>query len=386
VRITTQLIEAESDAHLWTEIYDRDLEDIFQIQSDVAQQIASALRVELTADEVARIEKKPTENLRAYNLYLMGRSRIARGLLTWDNVEAAASYFEQAIAEDPNFAAAYAELGFTYYSRLVLGAPRELAVGEYRRLAETAIALDPDDAYANAIMSYVHLWDGDLEAGEARQQRVLELAPSAARSYTGYAMWARRVDEQIAYVRIGLQFDPLDSWARQWLAEWQIQARRFAEAIHEAQEFYALDSDDAALSLADAYFHGGRRQEAREVYLHALEVYSSLERTPYSIAALAYINGMLERGEQARTLLRELEVMSQAEYVFPMSAAKAYATVGDAGRTFDWLERGLDELGNWFDIELVRGPLFDFLRTEPRYGDLLSKANPEILEKIGLEP
>ena len=75
----------------------------------------------------------------------------------------------------------------------------------------------------------------------------------------------------------------------------------------------------------------------------------------------------------------------QTEYVFPIAAAMAYASIEDVGPTFDWLERGLDELGNWFDLDRVRGPLFDFLRTDPRYGDLLSKANPEVLERYGLK-
>ena len=212
----------------------------------------------------------------------------------------------------------------------------------------------------------------------------MELAPSAASSYIGLANWSWQVNDKIAYARMGLQLDPLDRWARRLLVEVLIEARRFAEAIQEAQEAYALDGDDAALLLANAYFHGGRKRESREVYLHALEVYSSVERTPHSIAKLAYINGMLERGEQARVLLRELEVMSQTEYVFPMSAAKAYASVRDVGGTFDSLDRGLEELGNWFEIQMVRGPLFDFLRADPRYGDLLSEVNPEILERSGL--
>jgi TolB-like protein/Flp pilus assembly protein TadD len=387
VRINVQLIDCSDEAHLWAETYDRELTaaNIFSIQSDVAQQIASALRVELTADERTRIEKKPTENLRAYNLYLLGQHHIDKRPVTQNSMDTAASYFQQAIDEDPAFGAAYAELAEIHFIRAVLGAPMVLAFEEFRSLAETASALDPDGVEANVAMAFVHAWDGDLQAADAQMARVLELAPNAARSYIANADWYRSVDDRLAYLRIAIQLDPLDLYASRELVGNLIQARRFTEAAEEAESAYALDRDGAVLTLAEAYFFADRKEEAREAYVHALEVYGSLERSSHTVAYLAYINGMLGREEQARALLRELEGMSQDGHVALRPAARAYASIGDSDRTLHWIERGIEEERNWYWFPILQRPLFDFLRADPRYSEVLSKANPEILDRFGFE-
>ncbi len=387
IRINVQLIDCQTEAHLWAETYDRELTaaNIFSIQSDVAQQIASALRVELTADERTRIEKKPTENLRAYNLYLLGKHHEQQRPATQNSMDTAASYFQQAIDEDPAFGAAYAELAEIHFSRAVLGAPMVLAFEEFRSLAETASALDPDGVEANVAMAFVHAWDGDLQAADAQMARVLELAPNAARSYIANADWYRSVDDRLAYLRIAIQLDPLDLYASRELVDNLIQARRFTEAAEEAESAYALDRDGAVLTLAEAYFFADRKEEAREAYVHALEVYGSLERSSNTVAYLAYINGMLGREEQARALLRELEGMSQDGHVALRSAARAYASIGDSDRTLHWIERGIEEERNWYWFPILQRPLFDFLRADPRYSEVLSKANPEILDRFGFE-
>jgi TolB-like protein len=385
VRITTQLIEAESDTHLWTETYDRDLENIFEIQSDVAQQIASALRAKLTATERVRIEKKPTENLRAYNLYLLGRHHSVQRPATQDSLDAAAAYFQQAIDEDPAFGAAYEELSTIHWLRVTLGASMELEFEKLRHLAEIAIALDPDGGQANSIMAWVHAWDGDLQAADARMARVLELAPSAAGSYRDNASWFRPVDDRIAYARIAIKLDPLDLGASSILVQQLIEARRFTEAAEAAESAYALDRDGAVLALADAYFFADRKEEAREAYARALELYGSLERSSDTIAELAYINGMLGREEQARALLRELEGMSQDGHVYHVSAARAYASIGDSDRTLHWIERGIEEERNWYWFPVIYRPLFDFLRADPRYSEVLGRANPEFRDRFGFE-
>jgi TolB-like protein/Tfp pilus assembly protein PilF len=387
VRINVQLIDCADEAHLWAETYDRELTaaNIFSIQSDVAQQIASALRVKLTATERVRIEKTPTENLHAYNLYLLGRHHRVQSPSTQDSLDTAASYLQQAIDEDPAFGAAYAELAYSHWLRVVLGAPMELEFERIRHLVETAIALDPDSAEVNYLMAWVHAWDGDLQAGDARMTRVLELAPSAASSYGNIADWFRPVDDRIAYVRIATQLDPLSLFASISLVWNLLEARRFTEAAEAAESAYALDRDGAVLTLANAYFFADRKEEARETYLRALELYGSLERSSDTIATLAYINGMLGHEEQARVLLRDLEGMSQAGHVAPRSAALAYASIGDSDRTLHWIERGIEEERNWYGFPMLLRPLFDFLRADPRYSEVLGRANPEILDRLGFE-
>ncbi len=215
--------------------------------------------------------------------------------------------------------------------------------------------------------------------------RALELAPSAASSYRENADWFRPVDDRIAYVRIAIQLDPLDLDAIRTLAWSLIEARRFTEAAEAAESAYALDRNGAVFALADAYFFADRKEEAREAYVHALELYGSLERSSDTIAELAYINGMLGREEQARALLRELEGMSQDGHVFPTSASFAYASIGDSDRTLHWIERGIEEERNWYSFTMLQFPWFDFLRADPRYSEVLGRANPEILDRFGFE-
>jgi tetratricopeptide (TPR) repeat protein len=341
--------------------------------------------VELTADERTRIEKKPTENLRAYNLYLLGQHHINQRPHTQDSLDTAASYFQQAIDEDPAFGAAYGGLAYIQFFRTVLGTPMELAFEEFRRLAETAIALDSDSADANVDMAWVYAWDGNLQAGDALMARVLELAPNAARSYSANAEWFRPVEDRIAYARTAIQLDPLDLIASRRLAWDLIEARRFTEAAEAAESAYALDRGGMVLTLADAYRLADRKEEAREAYLQALELYGSLERSSDTVTSLAYINGMLGREEQARVLLRELEGMSQDGHVAPRSAASAYASIGDSDRTLHWIERGIEEERNWYWFPLLQFPLYDFLRADPRYSEVLGRVNPEILDRFGFE-
>ena len=341
--------------------------------------------MELTADERTRIEKKPTENLRAYNLYLLGRHHIVQRPATQDSLDTAAPYFQQAIDEDSAFGAAYTELAMTHWLRVTLGASMELEFEKIRSLVETAIALDPDGAEVNGFMAWVHAWDGDLQAGDARMARVLEIAPNAARSYTDNADWFRPVEDRIAYARTAMQLDPLDLAASSILVRHLIEARRFTEAAEAAESAYALDRDGAILDLANAYFFADRKEEAREAYVHALELYGSLERSSDTIAELAYINGMLGREERARVLLRELEGMSQDGHVFHRSASRAYASIGDSDRTLHWIERGIAEEQNWYWFPVLYRPLFDFIRADPRYSEVLSRANPEFLDSFGFE-
>jgi tetratricopeptide (TPR) repeat protein len=146
----------------------------------------------------------------------------------------------------------------------------------------------------------------------------------------------------------------------------------------------ALKPRGAVFILADAYFFADRKEKAREAYVQALEVYGSFERSSATVARLAYTNGMLGREEQARVLLREFEEMSQSENVSPRAAVRAYASIGDIDRTLFWFARCFEEEGNWFWIGL-HSPLFDFLRADPRYFEVLGRANPEMLDRLGFE-
>jgi TolB-like protein len=210
VRIVAQLIDAEADRHLWTETYDRQLTDIFAIQTDVALSIATALEAELRPQERARIRREPTSNLQAYQWYLQGRACYIRYT---QEIE----YFEQAIEADPGFALAHTGLALAY---------AELSAGQgggdlrpdlaYLRALEAvthALAIDNELGEAHAVLALLKLvHDFDWAGAEAEFRRALELSPGAADTHDHYGWLCagmERFDEAIALVRRAQELDPL---------------------------------------------------------------------------------------------------------------------------------------------------------------------------------
>ncbi len=211
VRIVAQLIDADADRNLWSDTYDRKLTDIFDIQTDVALQIASALEAELTVDEHARLRKEPTSNVEAYKLYLQGRHWYVK--YTTAGMHEAISYFERAIALDPNYSMAYANMAIAYTEIAEIGAvPPSEAFPKARAAATTALDLDPTLAEAHSTAAYLKMCDFDWAGAERGFKRALELNPNSADTYDLYGRLCsaqRRFDEAIALLRRAQAMDPL---------------------------------------------------------------------------------------------------------------------------------------------------------------------------------
>jgi TolB-like protein/Tfp pilus assembly protein PilF len=183
LRIVTQLIEAASDAHLWAETYDREMTDVFATQSEVAMRVVDALKAALTHDERARITRRPTENLDAYNAYLLGRFQIARR--SADSLENAIVQFRRAVELDPKFAPPYAGLADAYtLSSIGYGRAATNSLQTARSAARRAIALDESLAEGHTALGYVQCWfEWNLDAAERSFRRAIELNPSHAQAY-----------------------------------------------------------------------------------------------------------------------------------------------------------------------------------------------------------
>jgi len=211
VRVTAQLIEAATDKHLWSESYDRDLEDIFEVQSDVAVQIAQALQTELASDVVAQIQKRPTDSMEAYDLYLKGRQGVRT--LVAPEVARGIEQLEQAIALDPDFAAAWAHLSLGHLFSAYWGAARGREdFHEARRAADRALELDPESALARVgragVRSHLDLdWDGAV----ADLREAIEIDPTEIDAYfwLGVTLFLMgRFDESVATHEIAYSMDP----------------------------------------------------------------------------------------------------------------------------------------------------------------------------------
>jgi TolB-like protein/Tfp pilus assembly protein PilF len=252
VRIQVQLIDAETDANLWAESYDRELTaaNIFAIQSEVAAAIAGALKATLTAGEKSRIDALPTQNLEAWEYYQLGRQRIAK--LTSESVVEAEAFFQKVIDLDPHSALGYAGLADALSGQAMdAGAPWGATLDRAEASAGRALQIDPSLAEAWVAAAFVANQRGDLAHAEPMYRRALELNPSHAAALALFAWTLRgmgRVDEALARAQRGVELDPLSASANLTVAQMLGGEGRFSEA--EARVRRAIEIDP---SMPSAY-------------------------------------------------------------------------------------------------------------------------------------
>jgi serine/threonine-protein kinase len=377
VRIVAQLIDAEADQHLWSETYDRRLTDIFAIQTDVALQIASALEAELSPDERTRIQRKPTSNVRAYQLYLQGRNSYSR--YAGDSVQKGIEYYRKAIAADPDYALAHTGLALIY-AELAAGeggsalTPAQ-AYLEARQAVTRALELDSQLGEAHsvlALLKFTH--DFDWAGAEAEFKLALQLNPGAADIYDHYGWLCgalQRWDEAVALVTRAQELDPLVHRAD--VANELIRSGRYPEALEAALRTVELDNDHprGRSTLGWAYLKSGMPAEG----IAELERATALapERIMFR-AQLGQAYALTGETEKAQQILRQLEQLSQTRYVSPYHMAYVYTGLGEADRAIDLLERAYDERAG--SVYGIKGSfLFTTLHSHPRFKALLGKMN-----------
>jgi serine/threonine protein kinase/tetratricopeptide (TPR) repeat protein len=377
VRIVAQLIDAATDQHLWVETYDRELTDIFAIQSDVALQIASALKAELSRDERSRIRRGPTDNVHAYQLYLQGRHCYTR--YTEESFEKGIQYFRQAIAIDPEYALAYAGLALAY-AELAAGQGGgslrpDLAYHEAMKAVTKALALDKDLGEAHdilALLKFTH--DFDWAGAEKEFKLALALNPGGADIYDHYGWMCaglERYDEALALVKRAQELDPLAH--RSDVANTLIRAGRYEEALQSALRSVEFEPDHARSrsTLGWAYLKNGLIEEGLAELEKAVTLVPG--NTLY-LAQLGQAYGKVGRTEKAREVLRQLNQLSEERYISPYHMAYLHTGLGEIGQAMDFLEQAYEERsGSVFGIK--GSFLFTSLHPEPRFQALLRKMN-----------
>lgn len=375
IRIVAQLIDVDTDQRLWAETYDRRMTDIFSIQTEVALQIAAALEAEMSPDERLRVQREPTKDVLAYQLFLQGRQWL--GNYTVESMTRAIEYFDRAIARDPEFALAYANLAMAYAELGEIGVmPPEVAYPRAGDAAATSLRLDPELGAAHCAVGYLKaLHDFDWIGAEQGFKRALELSPSSADTYDLYGRLCsalERSDDAIELLMRAQELDPLAH--RVDLATALLRAGRFEEAILRAEHAAQLDPfDRARATLGWAYFLSGRKEEG----LTELERAVSLSRgNTMWLAQLGQAYGMAGNEAKAREMLRALEQKAQSEYVSPYHFAYVYTGLGDADQAMDWLERAVARrTGPAYGIK--GSFLFASLHAHPRFRALLRQMNLE---------
>jgi serine/threonine protein kinase/Tfp pilus assembly protein PilF len=377
VRIVAQLIDAETDRHLWAETYDRQLTDIFAIQSDVALQIASALRTELSPDERNRIGREPTRNVNAYQLYLQGRHWYTR--YTEEGFRKGIDYFRQAIAADPNYAMAHVGLALAY---------AELAAGQgggpvsgpeaYREAMEaisTALALDGSLGEAHSVLALLKCThDFDWAGAETEFRLALELSPGVSDIYDHYGWLCsalERYDEALALVRRAQELDPLTHRAD--VASTLLRAGRYQEALESAERCVEFDPEymRGRSTLGWAYLKNGRPEEGLAELEQAVRLAPANTLYLAQLGQAYALTGMPEKG---REVLRRLDQLATERYVTPYHLAYVYTGLGEHETAIDLLERAYEERAG--SVYGVKGSfLFAPLRSHPRFKALLEKMN-----------
>ena len=377
VRIVAQLIDATTEQHLWAETYDRHLTDIFAIQTDVALHIAAALKAELTPDETTHIRREPTDDVEAYQLYLLGKHCLKRW--TREGIDQGIRHFEQAVAKDPHYALAYTALANAYtWLGLGLGAgalePEE-AFRRARTAATRALELDGDLAEAHSVLAFLKfVCDYDWTGAEQGFRRAIELNPNSASTYDSYGMMLsvlERYDEAIAMQRRAHELDPLTY--RIDIATTLLRAGRIEEALQIATQVTDLDPHfaTARATLGWAYLQSGMPEQGLAELERAVSL--SPDSTLFR-AQLGLALALTGRVTEARQVLRTLEELSRERYVSPYYFAYVYTGLGEQETAIDWLVRAYEERAG--GVYGIKGSfLFASLRSHPRFEALLKKMN-----------
>jgi serine/threonine-protein kinase len=376
VRIVVHLVEPKSEKHLWGETFDRQLTDVFEVQSEVAQQITGALSVALSPEEKERVEKKATGDAEAYNLYLLGRFHANK----WSeaNVQKGIEYFQEAIKKDPNYAVAYAGLADAY-ELLSIGFGSKPPV-EYLALAKAMAlkALEMDDSLAEAHTSLAYArWLGDLDWSGAEKgfKRALELKTSYVMAHEWYAEYLAalgRQDEAVAAIKRAQQLDPLSVPVTRAVGWVQYFGRRYDQAIEELQKALAMDAGflGARLVLWWVYVAKGEFEAAIS------DIRKELERPGLKTVkklTLAYALAASGNKEEANGILWEVEPkLAEEGSRLALLSALLFTALDMKDRAFQQLHKAFEqrEPGLMF---LKVAPWLDPLRSDPRYGTLVEK-------------
>jgi len=372
LRITANLLQASPEKHLWAEIYESDVGDALTVQGQIARAVAREIQVTLTEKEQHLLAAARPVNPEAQDFYFRGLYILRPG--TAESSEKAIHYFQQAIQKDPNYAAAYAGMA-EIYAVWTPGkrGPRDI-MPKAKEFALKALQLDSKDAEAHSVLGNIKLYyDWDWSGAEAEFRETMKLNPNYTRAYDWHSrgLVARgQSAEAIAEAKQSLALDPLPY---RWdYPVWVFTlARRYDLANERAQEMVELVPDYVwgHFELAQIYEQQGKLEESAQEYLKADELFGT---DPKKLAQLK--EAMAKSGSRGywRRTLENYRESAKSSYVPSVMVAKACVRLGDKECAFEWLERGFRERDDLM-IDLNVEPVFDGLRPDPRFQDLIRR-------------
>jgi TolB-like protein/Tfp pilus assembly protein PilF len=373
VRVNVQLINGVTNAHLWAEIYDRKLTDIFAVESDIAKTIADTLQARLTGSEKAAMSKKPTANPEAYELYLKGR--FFWNKRTSADLPKAVEYYNQAIAKDPNYALAYSGLADVYvlYPDYGIGAPEEF-YSKAAVMALKALSLEPSLGEPHAALGAVYTsFDHDFARAITEFDRAIELNPNYATAHqwkTTPLVALGEFDRAIASDSQAIALDPLSLIVNADLAFNYLHAHRIDDAIAQCRKTLDIDPNFHVVRgyLALGLQLKGNLSEALPEYRTATAAIDE----PYGISLLAQACARAGLRDEAQRILTDLEERSRTKFVSGWSIAVIRLALGDKEGAIAALQTAFDQHAPEI-LTLKYDPLLDDLRGDPRFEALVQK-------------
>jgi serine/threonine-protein kinase len=372
VRITAQLIKVKDGYHLWSDRYDRNMEDVFAIQDEITEKIMDKLMIALDVLKKPPEEHRPV-NFEAYDLYLKGRY-----CLNKFEVDRALTYYEQAIEQDPDYALAYASIA-EVYTLLSTGfdiLPNKDAMPKARDAAQKALELDPNLAEAYVSLGLVALsYDWDRNATKKYFQKAIELNPNSMSAHQWYEFyWTYMMadfDTATAHLERAQELDPLNFLIKVRLGFMSIFKGDGDHALDQFKALLDFEPNFALLylSFATTYALKGDYDEALAYGEKMLEVGP---RVVAYVGNMGWLYAAAGKKEKAYELLAELEERSKKGYVSSFWTALIYLSLGEIDKTFEWFEKAYEERdGNMIYFTVPQ--LFDPIRSDPRYKQLLLK-------------
>jgi serine/threonine-protein kinase len=377
LRVTAQLINASNGYSLWSEVYDRELEDIFKIQEDISGSVVRALSAGFLSLSKEKVAKAPTASVEAYEAYLRGRYFWNRQ--SEESLRMAIREFEQAITEDPRFARAHVGISDCYRLLEFWGAlsPKE-AYPKAKGAAAKALELDsslPEARAALAVLMAVYDWN--WAAAERQFHEVFDALPGYPIAHQAYGMMCLapqgRLEEMIAQLKLARELDPLALWVNAQLGIAYFFNRQYDEALAQLKKTLELDERFyvAHIFLGGVYVHQHRLEEA----LTALQTARSHGGdTSRILGWTAYVNGLMGRKQKASNIAKKLEDLARDQYVCPVDLARIYVGIGDKDRALGRLHQAADlHCGRL--IWTVIDPSFELVWTDERFSTIRSRMN-----------
>ena len=372
VHINMQLIDAKNDKQLWADTYDKDFKDIFSIQSDIAKSVARQLKAHLTLSEKTGIEKRPTENLEAYNLYLKGNYLIQK--VTPEDLASGFKMMNDAIKLDPKFALPYVGLAFYYGVATDFYMAPSKAMPQLRIAAQTAIEMDSTlpDAY-EYLGLYNHWYVWDFTKAKEDFKRAIELGPNVYFAHWGYNIYLMSTGQTDAAKKEGerlTELDPMSAEAHAWYGSVFYFSRQYDEALVHINKSLSIDSN-----YPFAHYFKGMCYIAQGKYAEAIaeeQQAHNLFAASWSQGRLAYAYARAGNIQMAKSIMDSIEKRSQTDYVSYDVVASVYVALGDKEKAIEYLNRGANDRAGWM-VFLKVDPIWDPIRNDAKFIAILKK-------------